>query len=312
MTQFAVGIDLKSEFRNPFQVFRLKGFRRLNPVAVKVERTPGRDGRIQLAQRSGRGVSRVRKSSFTPLFALVVQLAKRLQAEENFSANLRGHIFIQAEGNRMNGAHISGDDFSSAAVSSSNGFVEQSVFIDERNAQAVDLELGDVIDGVGFRQLRHTARPVCKFLFGIRILEAEHRPRKRVRRKFFRRFTADALSRGIRRDQLRVLRFKLLELPHQLIEIEVGYGGLIQDVVAVFVLAKLLPQLLDAIDGRFIHHEDYFFRDSSRIERNSVPGFHSGHLSPLATRTAISRRAPASFTSLLMSQPASYSSEGLW
>src|SRR5262249_23118895 len=139
--------------------------------------------------------------------------------------------------------------------------------------------------------------------------------------------------------------FEPLELAHQLIEFVVGDDRLVQDVVSILVLADLSPQFFDAVHyGLFgvshspvypgrnhkkhsMHTGDQIFlrllcflwflpllyrlKLFSRTSRNAVFGFHSGHVSPFATRSATCSNASASATAAFIFQLGSNSSEGL-
>ena len=86
-----------------------------------------------------------------------------------------------------------------------------------------------------------------KLFLGICVLEAEHRTGKLMGGKFLRRLPANPLRGRIRRDQRRIFLLEPLKLAQELIEFVVGNNGLVEDVVAVFVLANLLSKLLDAV-----------------------------------------------------------------
>ena len=69
--------------------------------------------------------------------------------------------------------------------------------------------------------------------------------------KAFGRSAADALSRGVDGDEVRVIALEILELAQQRIELGVGDLRRGVDVIALFVMADLLAELVDA--GRGIH-----------------------------------------------------------
>src|SRR5438046_2935589 len=99
--------------------------------------------------------------------------------------------------------------------------------------------------------------------------------------KLLRRFPPDALRGRIRCDELRILRLELFQFAHELIELIVGNGWLVENVITVFVFSNLFSELGDAVTGGLFH----CFNIRSRMARNSVPGFHSGHMQrPAITR----------------------------
>src|SRR2546422_10598672 len=88
MTQLPMRIYFQAEARNPFQIFRLQALGRVNPITVKIQRPPGDDIRIQLTQRAGSRVARIRKARLARLLSLFVELPKCLQAEDRKSTRL--------------------------------------------------------------------------------------------------------------------------------------------------------------------------------------------------------------------------------
>src|SRR4051794_37686326 len=106
MAKLPVRIHLQPEFRYPLQVFRLPRSGGMNPVAVKIERASARNGRIQLAQRSGGGVSGIGETRVPDLLAFVVQLTKCFEAEEHFTANFDRSSFVEPQRHRPDSADV--------------------------------------------------------------------------------------------------------------------------------------------------------------------------------------------------------------
>src|SRR5271165_5075694 len=89
------------------------------------------------------------------------------------------------------------------------------------------------------------------------------------------RLAAHTLCRRIGRDQRRMLSFEVLQLPHQLVEFGVADLRLVQDVVAILVMADFFAKSFDLFFGGFVggtHRVDY------RRAALSVPGYEK--LSP--------------------------------
>ena len=63
------------------------------------------------------------------------------------------------------------------------------------------------------------------------------------------RLASDALGGRIGRHQFWMLVFELLQLNHELIEFGVGKFGIVEDVIAVFVVADFIPQCFDLFFG---------------------------------------------------------------
>ena len=66
------------------------------------------------------------------------------------------------------------------------------------------------------------------------------------------RCAADALRRRVGGDQLRVLRFEIAQLSHELVELGVADLGLVEHEVAVLVVRDLRAQLFDALFRRLV------------------------------------------------------------
>src|SRR4030095_12483021 len=79
----------------------------------------------------------------------------------------------------------------------------------------------------------------------IRVVEAEHRLGMFDGDKPGRRPAADPLRWGVRGDEVRVFRLQSLELQHERVEFRVGYFRIVEDVVALFVIANQTPELGD-------------------------------------------------------------------
>ena len=81
------------------------------------------------------------------------------------------------------------------------------------------------------------------------VVEAEHRDDVLDGREAVGGRAGDALGRRIGRDEIGVLGFEPLELVQQPVELLVGDLGRAVEVVALLVVADLLAELVDAVDG---------------------------------------------------------------
>ena len=63
------------------------------------------------------------------------------------------------------------------------------------------------------------------------------------------RTPADALGWRIGGDEIRVVGFEALELLHERVEFCVGYLGIVEDVVALFVIANEPAEFVNPFDG---------------------------------------------------------------
>src|SRR5580692_7689005 len=74
------------------------------------------------------------------------------------------------------------------------------------------------------------------------------------------RLAANALRGRVRCHQIRMLRFQILQLPHQLVELAVVDLRIVYNVIEVFVMTDLLPQGFDLFLSVFHssrHRKDY-------------------------------------------------------
>ena len=134
------------------------------------------------------------------------------------------------------------------------------MLVGERDAQAVDFQLGDIGDrrGAGARGLPDALVETAQLLLVVDVVEAEHRHEMRDSRKAFDRMAGDALRRRVRRDEIRVLGLELLEIVQQAIELAVGDFGSGVDVVALFVMADGVAKRFEALFG---FHGPYIFSE---------------------------------------------------
>jgi hypothetical protein len=90
------------------------------------------------------------------------------------------------------------------------------------------------------------------------------------------RFAAHSLRGRIGRDQAGMLGFQFLELVHQHIKLSVRDLGIVEDVIAVFVMADLVAERLDflfEVFSRSCHAEkDYIRGDGADLHDQVVSG----------------------------------------
>ena len=122
---------------------------------------------------------------------------------------------------------------------------QHAVLVGERDAQAVDLQLGDVGDRrvAEARALSHALVERAQLVLVVGVVEAEHRLQVLDGREPFDRAAGDALRRRVGRDEIRMLRLERLELVQQRVERLVGDLRIVVDVVALFVVADLVAEL---------------------------------------------------------------------
>ena len=125
------------------------------------------------------------------------------------------------------------------------------VDVGQRDAQAVDLQLGDVGHGgvAHARALPDALVEGAQLVLVVGVVEAEHRRQVLDGREAFDRPSRDALRRRIGRDEIRMLGLEPLELVQQAVELLVGNLGVVVDVVALFVVADGVAELFQAFFG---------------------------------------------------------------
>ena len=102
--------------------------------------------RIQIPHRSRRRVARILEQRLTRVFHLAVDPLERGTRQIHLAADLdpAGRAAFQRKRNRADRADVGGHIFAARPVASRRATHQRSVFIRERDAQAIDLELGYV------------------------------------------------------------------------------------------------------------------------------------------------------------------------
>ena len=87
----------------------------------------------------------------------------------------------------------------------------------------------------------------AQFVFVVGVVEAEHRHEVLDRLESFDRPAGDALRRRIGGDEVGMLCLEAFELVQQRVELLVGDLGSVVDVVALFVMADRITQLVECV-----------------------------------------------------------------
>ena len=93
-----------------------------------------------------------------------------------------------------------------------------------------------------------TVQEIAQLLLVQRVIEAEHLGGVGYLDESLTWLAANALRRGIRREQLRVRLFKIRKLAHQGVVFGVGDLRIVEDVVEPLVMAQSLPELFGLCD----------------------------------------------------------------
>ena len=159
---------------------------------------PRRDAGIELAQGAGGGVAGIGEHRFAFLFARLVELKKLVVTHIDFAANLENLRRAPARNcsrDVVNGLQVLGDVFAGDPVAAGGPHIEPPVLVPQRNGQAVDLGLGDDVDGgIGFEieKAPDAVEKIADVGFVERVVEGEHGHRMGDLREPFRGRGADA------------------------------------------------------------------------------------------------------------------------
>ena len=163
---------------------------------------------------------------------------------------------LEARRDPLDGADVGGHVFAAHAVAARRAALQHAVLVGQRDAEAVDLQLGDVVD----RPVAEAGGAAQAFVEGaqvvfvVGVVEAEHRREVRDGREGFGGPAGDALRRRVGGDEIGMLRLERLQLVQQAIELGVGDLRAIVDVIEIFVAPDLSAQPGQPVVGRTSGH----------------------------------------------------------
>ena len=233
----------------------------LDPVggadAVAPHRQRPRGGQlgVELADRPGRGVARVRVGRLAALGALLVQLREGGDRQVGLAAHLQQRRgVLDAQRDRADGAQVLGHVLADLAVPARRAAHQHAVLVDQRDRQAVDLRLGHepdrrVLDAVLLQPRLHPEHPGLQLLLVARVRERQHRLEVAHLVELVERLRPHALGGRVRGQQVGVLGLEVAQLVEQRVVLGVRDLRVVEDVVAVAVVIELLAQLADPLLG---------------------------------------------------------------
>ncbi len=174
-------------------------------ISKEAERPRCGNRRVELTQRTGRGVSRINVERLAGLRLLAVEFEKRRLGHVDLAAHLadrRNALALEALRHVLQRADIGGDVLALAAVAAGRAGDEFSVFIAKRHGQAVNLRLSRKCDRFVIRKPQESADAANKIdhvLFGKRIVQREHRNSVTHLGKTRRRRRTDVLRQAVAR-----------------------------------------------------------------------------------------------------------------
>ena len=187
-------------------------------VGPERQRPPGGEPRVELAHGAGGRVARVHEGRLAGRCAALVERLEVRQRHVDLAAHLeqrRRIRDVQPQRDLRDRAQVVGDVLTDLAVAARHAAHEQPVLVDQRHRQAVDLRLGDelegrVLDALAREEVAHALDPGAQLLGRARVGQRQHALQVADLDQVRDRLLADALGRRIGCDQLRI---GLLESP---------------------------------------------------------------------------------------------------
>ena len=216
-----------------------------------------RDLGVLLAKAARGGVARVGEGLAALGVGLLVQALEAVLGHIDLAADLeRAPIAAavhatQALGHEVHrhvadGAHVGADVLARGAVAARGRAHEGAVAVRERHAEAIDLELARVGDGVGLARaqgLVGASKPLVELVEVHRVVDRVHARCMRHRGELARDEAAHALGVGVGRHELGMQFLDGLELAEHPVELGVRYLGVVEGVVAVGVVVEQVAKL---------------------------------------------------------------------
>ena len=146
-------------------------------IAIDLQRTPGRDPGVELADAAGGGVARIDEGFLTLRERLRVEAFETRVGNIDLAAHfqpLRDAPPRKAQWHAFNGADIGGDVLAGDPVAAGRGPREHAVFIEQADREPVELGFGGVIHRIDFQSFPHPAVEVGQFLVAESITQREH------------------------------------------------------------------------------------------------------------------------------------------
>ena len=201
-------IKQRVELRDRLQRHAL---RRAEAVEDNVQRPPRRDARVELLERPGGGIARIRKARLPRGRALFIHRAKGRRRHEDLAAHLQQPRRTRRQRQRepANGARIRRDVIARRPVAARGRVLQRAVFITHGNRHAVHLRLDDGRDPLLAREPHHALIKLRHFPLRVSVVQTHHPHRVRDLGEALDGRAAHALRRGIRRGQRRPLRFEV-------------------------------------------------------------------------------------------------------
>ena len=218
-------------------------------VAPHRQRARGRQLGVELADRPGGGVARVRVGRLAGLGALLVEADEGRQRQVDLAAHLQQRRgVLDAQRDRADRAQVLGDLLADLAVPARGPTNEDAVLVDQRDRKPVDLRLGheaDVahLDALAGQVALRAQHPGGHLLLVAGVGERQHRLQVADLLELVERLGAHPLRWRVGRAQLGALRLEVAQLVQEAVVLGVRDVRVVEDVVAVVVVLEHPPQL---------------------------------------------------------------------
>src|SRR4030095_1223488 len=122
------------------------------------------------------------------------------------------------------------------------------MLVNEGDAQAVNLQLGYIIESAASREALASVRPFTQFIDVVAVVQGHHARFMEVIGESIGGLTAYSLGRAVRRYELWIRLFQFTQPFKPGIVFNVGNRRLIEHVIAIIGLVNLVPELLYLLD----------------------------------------------------------------
>ncbi len=202
----------------------------------------GHDLGVEKPDGAGRGVARVGEEGLAGLLALPVDLAERREGEVDLAADLDLAPGLDDERQGADGLDVAAHVVPPDAVAAGDRPGELAVPVDDGDAEAVDLELGRVGDGLAGEELADAVVELADLVVIESVIDAHHRGPVGDAGEALGGLLADPLCRGLRRHQSGEAGFEVAELADKAVELRIGDLGIVVDVIFPLVEEDLPAQ----------------------------------------------------------------------
>jgi hypothetical protein len=208
-------------------------------VERAVQSAAGHHRRGLLLERPGRGVARIGERRLAVLFALGVEAVERSIRQQDFAPDLEelGPVVApQSQRHRADRPHVGRHVVAPGAVAAREGLYQQAVFVGERDGRAVEFEFGDQLRFARFAL--DAGDEFVQLVERIGVAQREHREAVFHAPELGGRVAAHPQRRRRGVGPFGMLGLQPLQLAHQGVELEIGYFGVVFNVIFVVVVVE--------------------------------------------------------------------------